>query len=100
MAARAEGLRRLIAQGVRSRGALRLPVLIAFLFLPLLTGCQSMLPQVKPPLQEEGEVLLYVEPFPQEADRLRFGIEAISARRDDGGEFPVASSFRRSRAGR
>jgi YVTN family beta-propeller protein len=49
-----------------------------------------MLPQVRPPLGAEGEVLLYAQPFPQEADRLRFRIEAISARRDDGMEFPVA----------
>jgi YVTN family beta-propeller protein len=49
-----------------------------------------MLPQTRPPLQDEGAVLLYMEPFTQEADRLRFKIEAISARRNDGVEFPVA----------
>jgi YVTN family beta-propeller protein len=35
-------------------------------------------------------VLLYVQPFPQEADRLRFKIESISVRRSDDTEFPVS----------
>jgi YVTN family beta-propeller protein len=63
---------------------------MVFLALPLLFGCESMLTQVKPTLEAEGEVLLYAQPFPQEADRLRFTIEAVSARREDGVEFPVA----------
>ncbi len=49
-----------------------------------------MMPQMRPPLEEEGEVLLYLQPFPQDADRLRFKIESISVRRADGAEFPVS----------
>jgi YVTN family beta-propeller protein len=49
-----------------------------------------MLPQTRPPLQDEGEVFLYVEPFVQEADRLRFGIEGIFARSVDGVEYPFS----------
>ena len=65
-------------------------------FLVLLCGllclcaCQQTLFQVKAPLEEEGEVLLYVQPFAQDADRLRFRIESISVRKSDGTEFPVS----------
>jgi len=64
--------------------------LIVFALFPLLVACQSMLPQTRPPLAEEGAALLYIEPFTQEADRLRFEIEGISARKADGGEFPFS----------
>jgi len=69
-------------------GSFRLRLLIALAIFPLLAGCQSMLPQTRPPLQDEGAVLLYVEPFVQTADSLRFDIEGISARKAEGGEFP------------
>jgi YVTN family beta-propeller protein len=58
--------------------------------LVLLTGCQSMVSPLKSPLEDEGEILLYVQPFPQEADRFRFKIEGISAHRSDGVEFPLS----------
>jgi YVTN family beta-propeller protein len=48
-----------------------------------------MISQLKPPLEEEGEVFLYIQPFPQEADRLRFRIEGISLRKSDGMEIPL-----------
>jgi YVTN family beta-propeller protein len=60
--------------------------LVAFLFCLTLAGCQTTGPLVKVPLEAEGEVLLYLQPFPQEADRLRFEIERISATRADGTE--------------
>lgn len=41
------------------------------------------------PLEEDGEVYLYVLPFPQEADRLDFTIEGLSAVADDGKEYPL-----------
>jgi len=41
-------------------------------------------------LEEEGEALLYLQPFAQEADRLRFSIESIAVRKADGTEFPVS----------
>jgi YVTN family beta-propeller protein len=55
-----------------------------------LCACQSTFLQVRAPLEEEGEVLLYLQPFAQDADRLRFQIESISARRSDGFESPVS----------
>jgi YVTN family beta-propeller protein len=59
--------------------------LCAVLFLGVL-GCQAVVSTVKPPLEEEGEIYLYIQPLPQEADRLRFTIEKIFAVGSDGRE--------------
>ncbi len=67
--------------------------LCSLLFLGLL-GCQAVISTVKAPLEEEGEVYLYTQPFPQEADRLRFRIVEISALTRDGREFPLSVSLR------
>ena len=53
-------------------------------------GCQATLTKFLPPLEEEGEVYLYLEPIPQGAERLRFTIEAAFAIGSDGREFPLA----------
>ena len=87
----------------RVRGALR-SALCAMLFLGIL-GCQATLTKFLPPLEEEGEVYLYLEPFPQEAERLRFTVDAVFAVSSDGREFPLtgplhelkASSIQRQR---
>ena len=70
-------------------------VLAFFLFL---SGCQPALLKLKPALEEEGEVFLYTEPFPQEADRLRFNIEGILAVTRDGKEFPLSVSLHELKA--
>ena len=44
----------------------------------------------KPDLEEDGEVFLYVNPFPQEAERLRFNLIGVSALKGDGREFPLS----------
>jgi YVTN family beta-propeller protein len=62
--------------------------------LLLLSGCQSLVLKPKPMLEDEGEVLVYVEPLAQEAERLRFSLEGISAVREDGAEYPLALSMR------
>jgi YVTN family beta-propeller protein len=49
--------------------------------------------QVKPPLEGQGEVFLYMEPFPQEAERLRFILGGIYAVAADGTEVPLTLSF-------
>ncbi len=54
-----------------------------------LLACQTSLSSLKPPLEEEGEVYLYIQPFPQEAERLRFTIENIYAVSGDGREIPL-----------
>lgn len=63
-------------------------IMLSFSLL-ILGGCQATLSKFLPPLEEEGEVYLYAEPFPQEAERLRFNIEAIFAVSADGREFPL-----------
>ena len=68
-------------------------LLYALCVLFLLAGCQAALLQVKAPLEEEGEVYLYVQPFPQEANRLRFKIPEIFALSADGKEFPLSVSL-------
>jgi len=65
-------------------------VLIIHFFL---LGCQAKSVLLKPSHEkgaDEGEVFLYAQPFPQEAERLSFSIQGISAVRDDGTEFPLS----------
>lgn len=50
-------------------------------------------PGYKMPLIKEGEVILYLQPLPQESNRLRFIIGGISAIRDDGLEIPLSPVF-------
>jgi YVTN family beta-propeller protein len=78
--------------GIRSLGFAMRYALCALLFFGLL-GCQATLSKFLPPLEEEGEVYLYAEPFPQEAERLRFNVEAIFAVSADGREFPLTVSL-------
>ncbi|MDD2582253.1 MAG: hypothetical protein PHR66_09705 [Desulfuromonadaceae bacterium] len=66
---------------------------LTILVFLLLAGCQSQLAAIKPPLDEEGELFLYVQPFPRESDRLGFTLETVSAIRDDGVEFPLELSL-------
>ena len=55
-----------------------------------ISGCfpQEMVSRHKAPLIQEGEVVLYLQPMPQEAQKLRFIIDGIFAIRDDGFESP------------
>ena len=48
------------------------------------------LQQVRPALVDESETYLYVRPFPQEAERLKFTLEAVAAVRADGAEIPLS----------
>jgi hypothetical protein len=67
------------------------------LFL-ILCSCQAGISRLRPPLEEEGEIYLYLQPYPQEAERLRFSIEGISAVSADGREFPFEISLREIKA--
>lgn len=44
-------------------------------------------------LHDEGRVLVYLQPLPQEAENLRFIIDRISAIRDDGSQIPLSLLF-------
>ena len=59
----------------------------------LLLSCQAKPQLIKPALEENGEVFLYLQPLPQEAERLKFGLEAVYAEKDDGTEIPLELSF-------
>ena len=74
-------------------------LIIICLFLLILGACQATLSRLRPPLEEEGEVYLYIQPYPQEAERLRFSIEGMSAVSSDGREFPLEISLREIRPG-
>jgi len=50
-------------------------------------------PGYKMPLIKEGEVIIYLQPLPQESNRLRFIIGGISAIRDDGLVIPLSPVF-------
>jgi YVTN family beta-propeller protein len=67
------------------------------LFFGLL-ACQAAISRLRPVLENEGEVYLYVESFPQEAERLTFNVGAISAISADGREFPLSLSLREIKA--
>ena len=54
--------------------------------------------QIRPVLEEEGEVYLYLQPFPQESERLRFRIEEIFAVYADGKETPLTLSLKEFRS--
>jgi len=69
-------------------------MLYALCVFLVLCGCQAAIFRLRPPLEEEGEIYLYLQPYPQEAERLRFGMEGISAVSADGREFPVEISLR------
>jgi YVTN family beta-propeller protein len=64
--------------------------IIFFLFL---SGCQATFSKFLPPLEEEGELFLYTQPFPQEAERLRFTMESVLAISSDGRSFPLTLSL-------
>jgi len=65
-----------------------------FLLLVLVGGC---FPQEytynKAVLRDEGEVLVYLQPLPQEAAKLRFIMDGIFAVQDDGRTIPLSLSF-------
>jgi len=64
--------------------------MLSVLFIFVLLGCQPALLRGRLPLEDEGEAFLYVDPFPQEAERLRFKVEMISAVAEGGREIPLS----------
>ncbi len=56
----------------------------------LLLGCQAALPRLRPRLESEGAVYVYLEPLPPEAVRLRVGLAEVSALDHDGKEVPLS----------
>lgn len=63
-----------------------LTFLIGVLFI--ISGCQPNQVYLKK-YEEDGALFVYLQPCPEESERLRFSIEAISALRSDGTEIPL-----------
>jgi YVTN family beta-propeller protein len=55
----------------------------------LLLGCEASLPRLRPRLESEGVLYVYLEPLPAEAARLRVALANVSAVRHDGQEVPL-----------
>jgi YVTN family beta-propeller protein len=66
----------------------RLAVALA---LPVLAGChlRAHAPVTLPALSGEGEVRIYLQPFPVDASRLALSLASISAVPSDGGDVPL-----------
>jgi YVTN family beta-propeller protein len=56
----------------------------------MLLACQARTNLAKPRLEEDGQVFVYLKSMTQEADRLSFRLEGVSAVRGDGSTVPVA----------
>lgn len=69
------------------------------LSLLLLSGCMLPTSALKPVLEDEGEVDLYLQPFPQDAERLKFSIDRISLVSSDGRDFPLSHALTEFQAG-
>lgn len=59
----------------------------------LLLGCSPKSIQRRAAPEDSGEALVYLQPFPQEADRLRFVLQEAWAEREDGGVVPLSVSL-------
>jgi YVTN family beta-propeller protein len=75
------------------RSFLKERLILTAICLFLFSGCETKPSQLKPPLRDQGEVFMYMEPVPQEAAHLRFFLDGISAVRADGSEVPLTMSF-------
>ena len=65
---------------------MKIPVLLILL---ILCGCQTVPVQTLPPLEDEGEVFVYLQPFPREAGNLRISLAGLAAHREDGAQIPL-----------
>lgn len=61
-------------------------IILLFFFM---SGCLPKGTVQKTSFEEGGEVFIYLQPLPQEAFRIRFIIEGISAIHDDGRDIPL-----------
>ena len=62
----------------------------AVLLVLALSGCATATRSARPgPLEGEGEVWVYLQPLPRQAERLAFSLESVAAARAEGGEVPL-----------
>jgi YVTN family beta-propeller protein len=72
--------------------------IISILFF-LCAGCQTVQTILKPALTGEGEIYVYLQPLPQEANGLSFTLDGIVAVRNDGFEEPLSLSLKDFKGG-
>jgi YVTN family beta-propeller protein len=77
----------------RSERVLLNALLTTALSLIILSGCAIPTSTLKPTLEDEGEVDLYIQPFSQDAEKLKFTIGSISLVSSDGREFPLSPAL-------
>ncbi len=68
---------------------LQIKLYIILLLSVLISGCQTLPSRLKQPLAENGELYLYLQPLPQEAERLDLSLLGIWAINKDGSEIPL-----------
>jgi YVTN family beta-propeller protein len=61
----------------------------AFVAVCLLAGCQSIAPQIRPPLEGEGELYVYLQPLSPEAGRLGLTVDSVAVRRPNAASLPL-----------
>ncbi len=69
-------------------------IVLIFVMICLGAGCMQVRQAGKLPLGNDGELFLYCEPFPQDAGRLDFTVETVSAIREDGLAVPLIPEFK------
>ncbi len=74
-------------------------IMMIALFSLLVSGCASLPSAAKPELADEGEIFVYLDPLPQEAERLKFTIDRVAAVGSDGSEFPLSLVLREIHSG-
>jgi YVTN family beta-propeller protein len=60
--------------------------MVVFASALVLSACATSPVATRPASEEEGTLLVYLQPFPPEAGRIRFTLERVSAVREDGTE--------------
>lgn len=69
-------------------------ILSIIMLVFICAGCMQQRQAIKLPLSDnEGELYLYMERFPQDAGRLKFTIAAVAAIRDDGLTVPLTPAL-------
>ena len=63
---------------------------VLFLASLMFFACQAKPSLVKPRLEEDGQLFVYLQSLTQEAERLTFRLEGMSAVRGDGSTVPVS----------
>jgi YVTN family beta-propeller protein len=88
----------MVLKGCARRNVFQKIPLVALLFVSLLlAGCQARPSLLKPPLELEGQVFVYLQAMDPEADRLTFRLDSISAVRSDGSTVPLVLHLREIR---